>query len=123
MSEPITQISKKLGKTEAIKMSHIQRIVAFEYGFSVEDLKHKSRKAKIVHYRHITMYLCNELTYNSLTQIAYAFNRTNHTTIINAINNIEERIKHDAPEFKAQLEALTIKIKATWKLQTQGVPK
>lgn len=103
-----------------IKMSHIQKIVANEYGYKVEDLKNVSRKPMLVYYRHITMYLCRQLTSNSLTQIAYAFNRTNHTTIINAVRNVEELCKFGY-DFAQQIEELKKKIIDSWNLQNKGL--
>lgn len=42
--------------------------------------------------RHICMYLCNEYTNLTQTDIAKCLNRKNHTTVINAINKIKQDI-------------------------------
>ena len=56
----------------------------------------KSRIVDTVNARHIAMYLCRELTQNSLIFIGKHFGKRDHSTVIHACRAIEEKIVKDS---------------------------
>ncbi|RKU35592.1 chromosomal replication initiator protein DnaA [Candidatus Poribacteria bacterium] len=81
---------------KAITAEDIQKAVAGYFRIKISDLKSSTRTKAIVVPRQIAMYLCRQLTNLSLMEIADAFGRQDHTTILHANNRIEERIRTDA---------------------------
>ena len=71
---------------------HIQDQVCVMYGITRKQMLSPSRKPEFAQPRHYAMYLCFQCGY-SKSMIARWFDRKCHTTVINAIMRIEERIK------------------------------
>ena len=101
-----TDINKSLSKTvikdilgdkafKKITMQDICNKVSRETGISEAKVYSKSRQVDIVFSRHISMYLCRQLTKNSLTHIGNHFGKRDHATIIHACKTIEEKMKDD----------------------------
>ena len=67
----------------------IQDKVAGFFGISTADLMSNSRMKQLTIPRHIAMYLSRELLKMSFPEIAKKFNRKNHATVINAIDNVK----------------------------------
>jgi chromosomal replication initiator protein len=63
------------------------------FGFSVEELLSKSRNRPLVTARQIAMYVCRELTDLSFPQIAKAFAKGDHTTVMHAVSKIEAQMR------------------------------
>lgn len=82
-------------RSNEITPATIVNFVADYYGISEEDIVSKRRTADLVLPRQICMYLCKELTDESLQDIARALNKKDHTTIIHGIKKISEDIKVD----------------------------
>ena len=82
--------------SKAITAEDIQKAVAGYFRIKISDLKSSTRTKAIVVPRQIAMYLCRQLTNLSLMEIADAFGRQDHTTILHANNRIEESIRTDA---------------------------
>jgi chromosomal replication initiator protein len=74
----------------------IQEAVAAQRGITVEAMLSPSRAAPVVRARQIAMYLTRQLTESSLPEIAAAFNRRDHTTVIHAVRRVERRALEDA---------------------------
>ncbi len=74
-------------------ISSIQKAVADYYSITVEVLKGKKRSANIVYPRMVAMYLSRMLTDESLPAIGLQFGGRDHSTVIHAINKIEEDLK------------------------------
>ncbi len=81
------------------------------YSISVEDIISKSRQSKIVTPRFVAMYLTRKLTDMTTTDIGKQFGHRDHSTVVNAINKIEEDMKND-PDFKEQIEELKIELRS-----------
>lgn len=62
------------------------------FGLSREELLSSSRTRPLVNARQIAMYVCRELTDLSFPQIAKAFGKSDHTTVIHAVNKIEKQM-------------------------------
>ena len=95
---------------KAITAEDIQKIVAGYYRLKISDLKSSTRTKTVVVPRQIAMYLCRQLTNLSLMEIAEAFGRQDHTTILHANNRIEKSIQTDA-ELGQTINFLTEDIK------------
>ena len=73
----------------------IQTVVSEYFGVDPADLVSEKRTKELVLPRQIAMYLCREMTQMSFANIAQAFNKQNHTTIIHACTRTEELINKD----------------------------
>ena len=78
-----------------ITIDAIQNAVAENFSVSLEDLASSKRTAELAMARQVAMFLCNEMTEASLQQIAHAFRKKDHTTVIHARRKIEDLIKTD----------------------------
>ena len=65
-------------------------VVAEHFGISSADIVSKRRNSKFVLPRQICMYLCRELTTESLQNIGKALNKKDHTTVIHGIEKITD---------------------------------
>lgn len=65
------------------------------YKFKVAQLHGSSRTQRLVKARHVAMYLCRELTENSLPEIGSHFD-AHHTSIMHACRKVEQRLTTDA---------------------------
>ena len=54
------------------------------------------RSQRLVVPRHIAMYLSRELLGSATTEIAEAFGRKNHTTVMHAVEKVKDLIEKDA---------------------------
>lgn len=79
----------------ALTIEAIQRAVAEYYDIRLGDMTSKQRPRNIVIPRQVAMYLCREMTDQSLPAIGHAFGR-NHATILHAHRTIADRMKTDA---------------------------
>jgi chromosomal replication initiator protein len=83
--------------TAAISMERICRMTAETYNISFNDLmKKKSRQQNILLPRQVAMFLTRELTASSFTEIGHHFNDMHHSTVMNAINSVKNRMQKDA---------------------------
>ncbi len=76
----------------------IQTTVADYFGIETEDLVSQKRTKAVVQPRQIAMYMCRELTAMSYSDIAQAFNRGDHTTVIHACKQIEKIVDRDGED-------------------------
>ncbi|SVC91141.1 uncharacterized protein METZ01_LOCUS343995, partial [marine metagenome] len=101
-----TDITKSLSKAviqdilgdkafKKISMKEICKRVSRATEISETKLYSKSRQANIVFARHVAMFLCRELTDNSLVHIGNHFGKRDHATIIHACKTIEEKTNND----------------------------
>ena len=101
--EPISKamaadVLKDFFTTDGAERVTIEKVFSFvsrRYGFSTEDIRGKKRTSDIVYVRHIAMYLCTEYTGLSLKVIGRQFGR-DHSTVINARDNVINRMKKDS---------------------------
>lgn len=74
------------------KIAQIQALVAAHFDMSVETLLSPARGYKIVRPRQVAMFLSRKSTKASLLDIAHQFGGRDHTTVINAIQRVEQRL-------------------------------
>lgn len=100
----------KINQRTDITASKIQRKVADFYEITPADLKGKKRSKTIVVPRQIAMYLCRELTTDSLPRIGQEFGGKDHTTVMHAINRIQEEME-GSQRLRDEVNQLKNKIK------------
>ena len=79
-----------------IKIENIQKTVADYFQLRVSDLTSLRRTRSIVRPRQIAMAIARELTNRSFPEIAAAFNRQDHTTVLYSCRKVEELRKADS---------------------------
>jgi len=89
----------------SVTVPKILRAVATYYGVPQWEIKSQRRLGTIVRPRHVTYYLCRELTPRSFPSIAKALGGKDHTTIMHGWRKIEGLIPI-CPEIAAEVEAI-----------------
>ena len=79
-----------------IRIAQIQKVVAAEFGVSVEAMKSKSRAQKIAFPRQVAAFLARELTGVPLVEIGKRFGGRDHTTILHAHGKISRAVRQDS---------------------------
>lgn len=82
----------------------IKEVVALSYKVSVESLRANTRVQSISYPRKVAMYLCRELTKESLSNIGFHFGR-DYSTVIANIKSVEREMRRE-PEFAEKVEKL-----------------
>ncbi|MEM9502319.1 MAG: chromosomal replication initiator protein DnaA, partial [Pseudomonadota bacterium] len=95
----------KARESQSVRIDLIQKVVAREYGISVEDILSARRTRAIVLPRQISMFLSKTLTPRSLPDIGRRFGNRDHTTVIHGVRKIE-KMRGDDPAFKQEVERL-----------------
>jgi len=83
------------GRPRQVNAKLIQEVVASHYKLKLDELLAKKRSRNVVYPRQIAMYLCRELTENSLPLIGELFGGRDHTTVIHAYDKISRERKED----------------------------
>lgn len=92
-----------------VSISDIKTAVAKKFGISVDDLSSKRRDKKVAVPRQIAMYISKQLTTVSLFDIAHAFGKKEHTTVMHGVRHIKGLIDKDpyvADEVRELLEEI-----------------
>jgi len=87
----------------------IRERVAEEWGVSVEGLSSKKRTKELTVPRQVAMYLIRELLDLSLVEIGAVFGGRDHSTVIHAVNKVEEEISQD-DGFRVRVELLRTRL-------------
>ena len=74
----------------------VLRAVASFFSLKPAQLKAKNNAKPIVVPRQIAMYVCRELTHQSLPQIGRDFGGKHHTTVLHSIRKIDSLRKKDS---------------------------
>jgi chromosomal replication initiator protein len=83
----------------------IRQRVATDWGVSIEGLVSKRRTKDLTVPRQVAMYLIRELLDLSLVEIGNHFGGRDHSTVIHAVNKVEEDMTQD-DSFRARVELL-----------------
>ena len=81
---------------EVITVETIIKAVASYYGLKTTDIKSDRRHKSLAHPRAVAMYLARHHTKDSYPDLARAFGGKHHTTVISAVQKIEQRVKEDS---------------------------
>ena len=94
-----------------ISVAEILSRISGKFDVSVDDIVSKSRHSKIVQPRFIAMYLSRRLIPGiTTTEIGKEFGDRDHSTVVNAINKIQDDMNSD-PVFKDQIEEMIAEMK------------
>ncbi|MGV3278966.1 chromosomal replication initiator protein DnaA [Rickettsiales bacterium LUAb2] len=94
----VEDIIKTNNKT--ITIDEIQKTVSEHFAVKFSDLLSNKRLKDIAHARQIGMYLAKKLTSMSFAEIGKKFGGKDHTTVLYAVNKIEELRKTDSETIK-----------------------
>ncbi len=87
----------------------ITKSVAKNLNIKPSEICSKGRSKNLVYARRISIYLCRELTQNTMPQLAQYFGMKDHTAISHTLKKINFLLENDE-DFKVKIEELTNKI-------------
>lgn len=93
-----------------VSVDFIQKTVADYFRVELEAMKGKIKKREIVIPRQVAMYFCKRFTQLTLALIGENFGGRDHSTVIHALESVEDMMKTDA-NFKNSVEDLSKKLK------------
>jgi chromosomal replication initiator protein len=99
-------------RMDPVTIGDIQRVVASSFKITIAELKSSRRSQAIAWPRHIAMYLSRQLTNASLGDIGDNFGGRDHSTVLHAINKIEDSMQSDRDTEKI-INQLTDTLKGT----------
>ena len=76
-----------------LNIDQIQKVVCQYFDVEQPKLSARSRKREIVQARHLAMFFCREFTQHTTTMIGSAFGGRDHSTVIHAVNSINNQIE------------------------------
>jgi chromosomal replication initiator protein len=76
-----------------VSVDYIQQLIAESFGITVEELLSPNRTAELALARQIAMYIARKNLRLTVNQIAIAFNKRDHTTVLYACRRIDEMVK------------------------------
>lgn len=82
-------------RMHAIDMQRIVNTVCQHFEYSLADMKSAKRQKELTSARHVALYLMKKLTRHSLKEIGNFLSRKDHTTVLNALERIEQRRETD----------------------------
>jgi chromosomal replication initiator protein len=94
-----------------VSVDFIQKTVADYFKVELEAMKSKVKKREIVIPRQTAMYFCKRYTQLTLALIGSNFGGRDHSTVIHALESVEDMMKTDA-NFKNTVDELTKKFKS-----------
>jgi chromosomal replication initiator protein len=93
-----------------ISTSDIMKKVAEKFNVSSEDIMSKSRHSKFIRPRFVSMYLSRKLTNLTTSDIGKEFGDRDHSTVLNAMNNVE-KLMEEEEEIKEMIEDMIHELK------------
>jgi chromosomal replication initiator protein len=96
-------------ESTTLTMEDIQKLCAQHFNIRVSDLKSSTRVKPIVTARQIAMTLCKKYLGKSYMDIGRAHGGKDHTTVMNAVQRIEEQLLTNA-DLKRDLEDIETRI-------------
>ncbi|MBC7388259.1 MAG: chromosomal replication initiator protein DnaA [Opitutaceae bacterium] len=93
-----------------VNIDYIQKSIAEYFDLSLEQLVDKTRKKEVVVARQLGMFFAKEYTNLSLQTIGQHFGKRDHSTVIHAINCVNDLIETDR-KFKKSYQDLQKKLK------------
>ena len=100
----VTDIDSEVG------IDFIQKTVSDYFSVALDDLKAKTRKKEIVIARQVAMYFSKDYTNHSLKSIGYHFGGRDHSTVIHAVQSVNDMIDTNA-KFRFSIDELKKKLK------------
>lgn len=76
-----------------VTVESIQKTVSDYFGIKIADIRSKKRTKEVAFPRQVAMYICKQLTELSLADIGDGFGGKDHSTVIHACKQIDEKMK------------------------------
>ena len=92
-----------------LTLDTITKFVAKDLNIKPSEITSKGRSKNLVYARRISIYICRELTQNTMPQLAQYFGMKDHTAISHTLKKINELLENDE-DFKVKIQELTNKI-------------
>jgi len=93
-----------------VGIDYIQKTVSEYFKVDTDDMKAKTRKKEIVIARQVAMYFSKDYTNHSLKSIGYHFGGRDHSTVIHAVQAVNDMIDID-PKFRNSVDELRKKLR------------
>ena len=93
-----------------VGIDYIQKTVSDYFKVPMEDLKAKTRKKEVVIARQVAMYFAKDYTNHSLKSIGYHFGGRDHSTVIHAVQSVNDMIDTNA-NFRHKMDELKKRMK------------
>ncbi|MEQ9468504.1 MAG: chromosomal replication initiator protein DnaA [Ekhidna sp.] len=93
-----------------VGIDYIQKTVSDYFHVDQDDLKAKTRKKEIVIARQVAMYFSKDYTNHSLKSIGYHFGGRDHSTVIHALQSVNDMMDTDS-KFRYSVDELKKKLK------------
>ncbi|MCS6918755.1 MAG: chromosomal replication initiator protein DnaA, partial [Fimbriimonadales bacterium] len=90
---------------KAPSLERIVQLVCEEMGVPPSELKSESRRSEIAQARQIAVLIAREATGEPWTKIAAAIGRTDHTTVLHAYKQAQQRMRND-PKLRERVQSL-----------------
>ncbi|GIV10038.1 MAG: chromosomal replication initiator protein DnaA [Fimbriimonadales bacterium] len=95
--------------TKAPSLERIVQLVCEELGVPPSELKSESRRSEIAQARQIAVLIAREETGETWAKIAAALGRTDHTTMLHAYKQAQQRL-HKDPKLRERVQSLRLRI-------------
>ena len=92
-----------------LSMETITQCVAKDLNIKPSEIRSKGRSKNLVYARRIAIFICRDLTENTMPQLAQYFGMKDHTAISHTIKKINSLIQTDE-DFKTKIDELSNKI-------------
>ena len=102
-----------------VGIDYIQKTVSDFFNVDQDLLKAKTRKKEIVIARQVAMYFSKDYTNHSLKSIGYHFGGRDHSTVIHAVQSVNDMLDTNA-KFRYSVEELKKKLKIRNSVITQA---
>lgn len=96
-------------ENKTITSELIINVVAEHYNISPEEIKSKKRDSKYAFPRQVAMYLCRDMTEDSLMDIAKMLGKKDHSTVINGCKKVAKEI-NSSESLRSNIEIIKKKI-------------
>ena len=96
---------------QAVAPERIRSVVANHYKIKIADMDSPKRNAEITLPRQVAMYLCRDTTDLSLPKIGKLFGNRHYSTVIHAVEKIEEAVRYDE-ELRENIDTIKAKLQA-----------
>ncbi len=103
-------VGSSLAPHRDLSADEIDQAVAQSFGFTVEELRSKSRRRQLADARAVAMYLERSLLELSYTEIGKRFGGRDHSTVIHSIQKVERQLGDDS-EFRRRLDGLRARLR------------
>ena len=91
----MTVLRRQQGEYHAPSLDNVKRAAMRVFNLSKSEIESTNKSRSICYPRQIAMYLCREMTDKSYPQIARAFNKKDHTTVLHGWRKVKEAMPSD----------------------------